>query len=404
MKLYVIIIAGLLTCCSLIKKEYSVEGQRITKTELIEKLRDKALDPNANLGEGNSLLHLACDAGDLDIVSLLVELGANINAQNSYDATPLGHAVLKNHYQIAELLLQKGADPHSLVTTDTIVTRTVLAEAIFQGNEKMIALLKKYGANINHQDKDGRTDLHRLAHYNSIQVEKLLKAGIDPNILDNNGYCTAFFYLPSSNQVGIEEIEKIVKLLQKYGASINEWQYHTPLFAAVERGDMPVVEILIKNGAFIEGGGGAMKTVSPLHMAVELGNFPMVQFLAKKGAALDTCNYWNITPLMSAAGCGEIACKSAPTEAEQEEYLKIAEFLIANGADVNQFGRNPGARYEENPLLCAARANFTEMVKFLLKNGAEVNVKNAYGKTPLELARKARNTVMENCLIEHGAK
>jgi hypothetical protein len=98
--------------------------------------------------------------------------------------------------------------------------RTAWAEVIFQNNEKMIAILKNYGAEINDRNKHGQTTPRYLPHFQSDQVEKQLKAGIDINILDNFDK-TAFFYLPSSNQTDREEIERIVELLKKHGADIN---------------------------------------------------------------------------------------------------------------------------------------------------------------------------------------
>jgi ankyrin repeat protein len=373
------------------------ETPKLILPKLKEKFSDGSLDINARFENDATLLHKACWLGDFSIVEWLIANGANVKAKDCYGSTPLGAAVLRGHGNIAELLLNRGADPHSVIVTDCVFVRTVLSEAIFQDNLKMINLLKKYGGNINNRDKEGKTDLHRLAQYSEHNVEKLLKAGIDVNMLDSKNH-TAFYYLPSSNQVDVKEIEKIVKLLIKYGASMHEPQSRA-LPAAVEKGDVAVAEILIQNGAMIELGSWGLDSMSPLNMASALGNFKMVQMLIKHGADVNTYDYWGITPLISAASCGN--SPGIPPELNKEsEYAKIVKGLIKEGAKVNVSSGNLAANFDETPLLCAARANNTEIVKILVDGGAKINVVNCFEETPRSLAKANKNKEMEDFLYE----
>ena len=61
-------------------------------------------------GEGNTALHLYAQSGDEKSVKLLLEAGAPINALNGARETPLLLALQKDHYDLAALLEQKGAD------------------------------------------------------------------------------------------------------------------------------------------------------------------------------------------------------------------------------------------------------------------------------------------------------
>ncbi|KAF6160102.1 hypothetical protein GIB67_018882 [Kingdonia uniflora] len=61
--------------------------------------------------EGCSLLHLACQTGDVGMIELLLQYGGNINASNTRGQTPLHHCILRGRTVFARLLLTRGADP-----------------------------------------------------------------------------------------------------------------------------------------------------------------------------------------------------------------------------------------------------------------------------------------------------
>lgn len=157
-----------------------------------------------------------------DIVKLLLDNKIDPDIEDMYDMAALGYAVLDKNYRLAELLLEKGANPHTGVLTDCICYRTVLAEAIaFQEDLKMANLLKKFGADLNHQDKKGQTDVHHIGYSGAFYLERLLKAGLDPNIRDK-WRRKSYHYLPSINQVGEEEVNKMFQLLIDYGLVVDE--------------------------------------------------------------------------------------------------------------------------------------------------------------------------------------
>ena len=70
---------------------------------------------NAPLEEGETLLHVAADAGLEAIASLLLGAGARVNAvEEVLGRTPLHYAVAQGHWAAATLLLASGADAGAL--------------------------------------------------------------------------------------------------------------------------------------------------------------------------------------------------------------------------------------------------------------------------------------------------
>jgi Arf-GAP/coiled-coil/ANK repeat/PH domain-containing protein len=57
--------------------------------------------------QGCSLLHLACHTGDLGMLELLLQYGADVNAQDYYGRAPLHHCIFKGKNQFAKLLIRR---------------------------------------------------------------------------------------------------------------------------------------------------------------------------------------------------------------------------------------------------------------------------------------------------------
>lgn len=77
----------------------------------IKKLIDEGLSPNSKDNSYNSLLAIAVDNNNLDVVKLLIENGANVNYSGSLsNRTPLIRASKRTYPEIIEYLLEKGAD------------------------------------------------------------------------------------------------------------------------------------------------------------------------------------------------------------------------------------------------------------------------------------------------------
>ena len=133
----------------------------------------------------NNLLHLACKSNNLEMVQMLLEHGADIDARQSWyrdseevvsyhhvfdGKTPLYIAVMKNNVELVELLLKNGADCNQEVNIKKtskgkfdrflwgddavkVSVRTPLEEAVEQNNEKLVQLMLQYRRRLSSSDE-----------------------------------------------------------------------------------------------------------------------------------------------------------------------------------------------------------------------------------------------------------
>lgn len=137
------------------------------------------------------LLEASAHGKRLD-VQILIRKGASIhyqipsNEESLYGArTPLGVAVLCWHPEVAELLIECGANVN--VTEDSV---SVLMIAAHRNLASTVELLITQGAHLDYRDKNGRTVLQWAIHRNEdcqAMVELLLDAGADINAKDHEG-------------------------------------------------------------------------------------------------------------------------------------------------------------------------------------------------------------------------
>ncbi|MDR1907975.1 MAG: ankyrin repeat domain-containing protein [Holosporales bacterium] len=110
--------------------------------------------------------------------------------------------------------------------------------------------------------------------------------------------------------------------------------------------------------------------MTPIQIAAAIGNLELVTLLIKAGASIKCEDYWSITPLSVAASCGWWWCDSygkTKSKHSRAEYIEIVRLLIENGAEVDT-----REQYGITPLTRAVRANCPEIVKMLVDKGAKV--------------------------------
>ena len=85
-------------------------------------------------------------------------------------------------------------------------------------------------------------------------------------------------------------------------------------------------------------------------------------------------------------------------EKDVGDYAEVVKILIANGANVNV-----KIQHRITPLHWAAYIGHPEIAKMLIANGANVNAISGFGNTPLDVAAKAGYQEIARMLIANGA-
>ena len=142
-----------------------------------------------------------------------------------------------------------------------------------------------------------------------------------------------------------------------------------------------VAKFLITNGATIDPKDKDENT--PLYFAAGNGNIGIVKLLIENGANTNTQNNFGSTPLLNAVSYDTVS------------HTDIANLLIENGADIE--GQNENGY---TPLHKAAWAGSTNMVILLVDQGANVNIRDIWGQTALDIANRGGLDGRENLKSE----
>lgn len=239
---------------------------------------DPPIPPRGKLGQD---LFLAIDHRDLNGVKSLIEQGADPNARNGLEFTPLYIAAASHQLDVMQALLQAGAQ----VDADSSYG-TALTFACGTGHVAGANLLISLGADVNMPRTDGVTPLMMAANAGSAEiVSALLEKHADHNEVDRNR-TSALIYAArnGATQVGI--------LLLKAGAEINaaDKQGRTALMGAAMNGHADFVKELLDRGANPDLQDASGRTA--LDLSCAYGDYPdVVRALSerargdKKGAA-----------------------------------------------------------------------------------------------------------------------
>lgn len=223
-------------------------------------------------------LHHAAGFGTLETMKFLIEIGAEIDARNERDSTPLHWAT--SDMEKIRLLLAHGAD----INARTERKRTPLGLAAMQRFDVApLRLLLNEGADPNLATFNGRTPLMDAARAGNVEAMRLLlEKNANPSAVAGNGN-TALMTAAASRNV------EAVRLLLGHGANVNAKtkRDRTAIFGAASRGAVDVVDLLLDRGAEVNI--QDYQGHSPLTFAAmsESMSTPTVRMLLEKGAATD---------------------------------------------------------------------------------------------------------------------
>lgn len=143
---------------------------------------------------GNNLLFHSIAHGDIkDVIGLLEDKEADVNAVNINGSTPVHYAIYYENNDILEVLLKYGANPN-VKEIEGIGGCTPIHRAVEKNNYELVQTLLKAGADPNITEKNGFTTLHLAARKGYKEIAKLLiDSGVDTNKRDANGYNASYW-------------------------------------------------------------------------------------------------------------------------------------------------------------------------------------------------------------------
>jgi ankyrin repeat protein len=150
---------------------------------------------------GPTPLFMACELGNVDVASILLDGGANPNLAGDDGETPLHVAAFESNLDCARLLIDRKAN----VRAKTDEGKTVLMNAAQAGSVPIVDRLIEAGADAAVADAMGRTALHWAAcgeHDDPSVFDRLVKAGADVNARNANED-TVFDYVRTMKKVAM---------------------------------------------------------------------------------------------------------------------------------------------------------------------------------------------------------
>lgn len=332
-------------------------------------------------GDHGSALGFAAAHGRMEIVQLLLEHAADVSLPGGRFGSPLGSAIAFGQRRVVQLLLEKGADV-SLIGGSS---ESPLGFAVKYDRSRIVGMLLDHGADVNLLGGYWGSPLgEALARRNSAMGFKLICAGADVNYRGG-------FYGSALGIVAATKNAHCAHLLLINGADVNfrEGDYGSPLWMAAVNGNMALVELLLNRGALVN----CWSSVGPLHAATQHLHEGLVARLLGMGADLNPLDEGDRTPLYLVAEGNSFRCINE--RGAQEARVAIARRLLDAGADVNAVRPRYG-----NVLTKACEQKQTGLVNLLIAHGVDLHLRDAMGRTAIEVAREYEATTIVEILTE----
>jgi ankyrin repeat protein len=358
---------------------------------MVERLLAAGANPNAVLLNGETVLMNCARTGNPASVKALLNAGANPNAKETeHGQSALMWAAAEKHPEAVRLLLAAEADirarsrTYAQTVTSEVTQRagreelnytvlrggsTPLLFAARSGDAESVRLLVDAGADVNDALPNGMSALVLAAHSGQGAAARMLLAkGADPNA-DGIGYTA----LHAAVLRG--DVETVAELLRR-GANPNaRISKGTPLRRNSQDFNLPATLI------------GA----TPYWLAAKFLEPDILRTLAAGGADPETAIPDGTTPLMAAAGLKEGNGRTAPDQDRRglslidggklPDETRIAETVAV--AILQPIQIDAANKNGDTALHAAALQGYDSVVSLLADKGANLNVKNNRGLTPL---------------------
>ncbi len=174
----------------------------------VKKLLKRKANPNYIQSDGYTLLHWAAQEGFVKVAKLLVQYGADVNASDDNQMTPLYNSAGRD-FKMVKTLIELGADVNKHQPNGV-----ALHNAVSWESTEIVEFLLAHGAKPNIADDEGQTPLFFAASAENLEIAKLLIAhGANKTVKDNNGK-TPLDTIADKKAEAIARFEKMSKVLK----------------------------------------------------------------------------------------------------------------------------------------------------------------------------------------------
>ncbi|WP_265023236.1 ankyrin repeat domain-containing protein [Wolbachia endosymbiont (group A) of Epistrophe grossularia] len=366
-----------------------IQGLINKASEICQKKAGCEANIEAKNNDGQTLFHVAAQEGKLRSIRFLIgkiesmnfednlysepdelvkavrqreRLKSLINEKDKFGYTPLQYAAKNGKWDIVNLFLDKTAERNQddVADKDKFSTSwTTVHYAVYNGNMSLFNDIFQFLSDketiVNTKDSSDWTPLHYAVYYNALDVVKfLVNKGADISVKDKDSK-TPLDLAAQENNTSVAEFLKQTELDKK-------------LLVAVQDTGLNEVKDLINQKANINA--KDMYGWTPLHFAASRNKLSVVEFLFNNNANINAKDVYGNTPLHVAA--------------QYSSNLEIVKFLL----DKDISGINNITNNGWTPLHVAIQGNKLNTVELLLGRGADIEVRDIYNQTSLDLATR----------------
>ncbi|KAL4883563.1 ankyrin repeat-containing domain protein [Aspergillus karnatakaensis] len=358
-----------------VEQSFAEEAQMLLKS---------GADPNQQVADTTILIHAIRGHASTALIEVLLSAGCDSNKKDNHGKTALCEAVQTNQPDIVTVLLDHGANPN------LPGPEHALWSAVYRHDCLRILLAR--GADIH------KTPglMEQATSVNSIDaVRVLLQAGVSPNLKKDG------IYTPLCSAIR-DDRPDIITLLLHHGADPNLMASEYPAWKCITHNRLQFLPDLLAAGADLKNPPGIAEC------AIEQNNFKALHWLVEQGKVdLNARNLHGHTAI---------------TTAIRENRIEMLKYLLANGADPNLRGQDwPIYMATKSPALLrlllpsitnlsahkgvvekAVQANQLESIKLLLAAGASAEWKNGGVFSPLTTALREQHSHIVHYLLDEG--
>jgi ankyrin repeat protein len=319
---------------------------------------------------GNVPLFLAVERRNLELVTLLVQSGADVGHVNKAGFQAIHLAALNNQKAMIELLLKHGAQLESPSKDGA----SAIHLAARRGHKELLGELKRLGAKLDAEGAFGLTPLMEALQRNDVATTRLLvELGADLAHFDRLGRTPLMLCRDSL----------MADFFRKHGAGLDFSRQPGPhpLTEAIRTGNQSLAIWLIHAGCSV-------------HATDERG-WPALLLARRAGMEA-------VIDLLLSRGAKELDLATEPDRAllyfSGEGDLERMVQSLERGASASGLDS-----LVSRPLLEAALHGRAEAVALLLDRGAEIDALDDHGNSAFLLAAASGHLAVLNLLLERGA-